>query len=105
MTKKIVEKVIEKKANKKEKPEIKNKIGDEIEPIIRLFVLFSKNKWIKEIAQLKKINDSYKLLNGKYPSPIQRNNNVRANNKLLKNTKNLLRLNKELFVGRDKLIQ
>ena len=44
---------------------IKNNIGVDIAPISRLCVFVSINKWIVEIPQLKKINDSYKLLNGK----------------------------------------
>ncbi len=50
---------------KLEKPVIKNKIGVASAPIKRLFVLYSINKWIEDIPQLKKINDSYKLLKGK----------------------------------------
>ncbi len=43
---------------KLENPEIINKIGAEIEPNKRLFVFDSINKWIEEMAQLKKISDS-----------------------------------------------
>jgi hypothetical protein len=58
-------------------------IGVEIDPIKRLFVCDSTNKWIVEIPQLKKIKDSYKLLNGKYPSPIHLPNKVNIKRKLL----------------------
>jgi hypothetical protein len=50
---------------KLEKAEIKKRIGVEIDPIKRLLVFHSKSRWSNEIAQLKKIKDSYKLLKGK----------------------------------------
>ena len=43
---------------------------------------------MKEIHHAKKINDSYKLLKGKYFSVIQRENNVKAKRKLLLARKN-----------------
>jgi hypothetical protein len=50
---------------KLENPAKKKISGVPIAPIKRLFVLFSTNNCIVEIPQLKKISDSYKLLNGK----------------------------------------
>ena len=69
---------------KLENPEMKKRIGLAIAPIIRLFVLYSITKWILEIPQQRKIKDSYKLLNGKYPSPIHLLNNVTIKRKLLR---------------------
>ena len=72
-----------------ENPAKKNKIGLDIAPINRLFVCDSINNWIAERPQLKKINDSYKLLKGKYFSLIQRNNKV--------NPKRILQLKINVF--------
>jgi hypothetical protein len=84
---------------------MKNKIGDAIAPIKRLFVLFSNINSIDDIAQHKKIRDSYKLLNGKYDCVIQRINNVRVNKRLLIITLILPILKLNLFLGIERLIQ
>ena len=90
---------------KLEKPEIKNTIGAAIAPINLLCVLNSTNKWVIEIPQLKKINDSYKLLKGKYPSLNHLKASVITKIRLLTTVSVLLTKKADLFVGKAKLIQ
>ena len=58
-----------------------------------------------EIPQLRKIKDSYKLLNGKYPSPIHLLNKVMMKRILLKKIPAFPILKEISFLGIDKLIQ
>ena len=90
---------------KLEKLERKNINGVDNAPNKRLFVFCSINIWIIEIPQLKKINDSYKLLRGKYHSLTHRMNNVQVNKKLLIIIKVLIICTIKRFFKVDKLIQ
>ena len=65
-------------------PVTKSAMGVLIEPTRLIFERFSMIKVIKVIPQARKSNDSYKLLNGKYPKFIQRSASKINNEKFAK---------------------
>ena len=65
-------------------PFMNNVRGIKIAPINLLLVLNSTYKYTINKAQVKKSNDSYKLLNGKYPATIHLEQRIKNNNKLAK---------------------
>ena len=66
------------------KPFINSVSGIKIAPINLLLVLNSMYKYIVNKVHVKKSNDSYKLLNGKYPAMIHLEQRIKNKNILAK---------------------